>query len=628
LLSFDAATQLSVIIDQSPDYTPTEDSLYLVGSFNNWNPQDSNFLFKPLSNGRYVYDFLTPLPDFEFKITRGSWKRVEGGALGEPIGNRLYQSSHELRDTIHLLVKSWEDLREAIPYFDTIQLRVTEIPENTPIDATLYVVGNFNGWSPADPGFKLHAAADGSYFATIPLRSDTMEFKISRGSWAAIESRKNGLALPNRRYLVGEDDLREIQEISIANWEDLAGNQLRWHSFILLLAAIQGILLLFAINSFKVSNRVANYLLSALIGLVALTFLARLGAFNRQVFQQFPKLILLPDLIYFLYAPFFWLYLKALLANSWDKRRHLFWYFLPFFLAFLAYIPLLLKDKDSFTSLVVSQQLKDFSVVMAMIGWFFSFYYWLKAYRLFRRLEVKTASSDRSSLNFIGTMMKINALCLLLWLSTFLVGGLSWYLRKEWTAITDTMTDISWSVLAFGIFAMGYYVIRQPLFFRNPQLYLPPDLPLAKMEATEVDLPPVSSPDLGGDIDTSHSSQSVASGISDDDLSRLEEMMAGKKPYLNPGLSLSELADLMSMPSHQLSKIINDGFQKNFFDYINTYRIEAFKERIANDEHQERTILSIALDVGFNSKTAFNRAFKKHTQLTPRQYLRELKDPS
>ena len=66
--------QLTVIMEQAPSYTPEEDTLYIVGSFNNWNPGDQNFQFEQLADGRWQFDFLTPMPDFEYKITRGSWK--------------------------------------------------------------------------------------------------------------------------------------------------------------------------------------------------------------------------------------------------------------------------------------------------------------------------------------------------------------------------------------------------------------------------------------------------------------------------------------------------------------------------------------------------------------------------
>ena len=75
------------------------------------------------------------------------------------------------------------------------------------------------------------------------------------------------------------------------------------------------------------------------------------------------------------------------------------------------------------------------------------------------------------------------------------------------------------------------------------------------------------------------------------------------------------------MPPHVLSKVLNEGYDKNFFDFINTHRIEELKARLHNPQFRSYTLLSMALEVGFNSKTAFNRSFKKLTNQTPSEYL-------
>ena len=89
--------------------------------------------------------------------------------------------------------------------------------------------------------------------------------------------------------------------------------------------------------------------------------------------------------------------------------------------------------------------------------------------------------------------------------------------------------------------------------------------------------------------------------------------MLKNKPYANPNLSLNELASKLKMPPHILSKVINQGFQKNFFDFINTYRVDEFKIRMEDPKYRHYTLISVAYEVGFNSKTAFNRSFKKMT---------------
>jgi len=100
----------------------------------------------------------------------------------------------------------------------------------------------------------------------------------------------------------------------------------------------------------------------------------------------------------------------------------------------------------------------------------------------------------------------------------------------------------------------------------------------------------------------------------------LEKVMEVKKPYLEPMLTIHDLADLMKMPSHQLSKVIHKEFGKNFYEYVNHYRILRFKKQVVSEKLQHFTILAVAFDCGFNSKSAFNRIFKEQTGVTPRDY--------
>jgi AraC-like DNA-binding protein len=98
--------------------------------------------------------------------------------------------------------------------------------------------------------------------------------------------------------------------------------------------------------------------------------------------------------------------------------------------------------------------------------------------------------------------------------------------------------------------------------------------------------------------------------------------MASEKPYLDPNLSLPQLANDSGIPSHYLSQIINETFGLNFFDFINQYRVEEVKTKIVDPKFDSYSLLGIAFECGFNSKSAFNRIFKKSTGLTPREYKR------
>lgn len=96
------------------------------------------------------------------------------------------------------------------------------------------------------------------------------------------------------------------------------------------------------------------------------------------------------------------------------------------------------------------------------------------------------------------------------------------------------------------------------------------------------------------------------------------------KIYENPKLTLANLAKQLETNSKTVSNVINSGFDMNFNDFINHYRIEAVKEKLNSGEHKTTTLLGIAFDAGFNSKATFNRAFKKSTSLSPKYYLQKL----
>jgi AraC-like DNA-binding protein len=117
-----------------------------------------------------------------------------------------------------------------------------------------------------------------------------------------------------------------------------------------------------------------------------------------------------------------------------------------------------------------------------------------------------------------------------------------------------------------------------------------------------------------------YSDSTLSDTESDMYITELINYMESSKPYLEPSLKITEIADRLSIPAKSLSQSINQNLNKNFFDFVNSYRVEEAKKRILKSNGNAITILEILYDSGFNSKTAFNRAFKKHTGLTPTQF--------
>jgi adenylate cyclase len=102
----------------------------------------------------------------------------------------------------------------------------------------------------------------------------------------------------------------------------------------------------------------------------------------------------------------------------------------------------------------------------------------------------------------------------------------------------------------------------------------------------------------------------------------LEQIMIDYKLYLNPDLSLKDLGSYLELPANYVSQLLNLGFQKNFSEYVNTFRVREFKERVLLEKNKGLTIMAIAYDSGFNSKTVFNTFFKKIEGITPNTYLK------
>ncbi|MEM9895154.1 MAG: helix-turn-helix domain-containing protein [Bacteroidota bacterium] len=105
---------------------------------------------------------------------------------------------------------------------------------------------------------------------------------------------------------------------------------------------------------------------------------------------------------------------------------------------------------------------------------------------------------------------------------------------------------------------------------------------------------------------------------------RLLQLMEKEKVYRKSNLTLGELAEELSISVHHLSEIINMEFEKNFYDFVNAYRIEAVIQNLKNKNKEHLTLLAIGLESGFNSKSAFNTIFKKFTGQTPSQYRNSL----
>jgi AraC-like DNA-binding protein len=120
-----------------------------------------------------------------------------------------------------------------------------------------------------------------------------------------------------------------------------------------------------------------------------------------------------------------------------------------------------------------------------------------------------------------------------------------------------------------------------------------------------------------------HQTLKISEGKSTEIKSSLVRYMIEEKPFLNQELKQADVAAVLNFSVHEISQVLNSQMQLNFSDFVNSYRIEEVKERVATGEYRKYTVSAIAEQCGFNSKTTFYRAFKKSMGVSPSEYFKD-----
>jgi AraC-like DNA-binding protein len=508
---------------------------------------------------------------------------------------------------------------------------VTALPANTPEDAALYLVGSFNNWRPADARYRLRRQANGTYTAEILSGRPELEYKVSRGSWASVEGDARGDVRANRVATRAAARAGSL-EVRVRSWEDLTGTFQFYslYDLLLLFSCFQGVLLLVAIPSIQQANWAANRWLLAVLALSAGFTLLKVVSGYRDVANALPTLQLVPDLIGFLYGPLFYFYLRSLLFHERIGLGQRAYHFIPAGLQLLAYLPYFLLDGYEFQLKLVSHDalLRGVLLTTGLVALGSNVGYWLACRRTLRAYTraYQARVAAEQNLAYLTTVLGIQAVCLGLWAFLFGAVLVSRVLAFDIYTLADRNVDLIWLVFSAIPYFLGYVAIHQPEVFKVvPPTSVPvsPAGPLATAPASASASPAGLMPPAGSPAPTARAA-AVPSPEAEALQESLRRYMLEHQPYLDPNLSLHALAAGLQLPPHVLSRVINDGFGQSFFDFVNGYRVEAFKRRMRAPDAGRFTLLSLALEVGFNSKTAFNRAFKKHTGQTPREHLHDL----
>lgn len=361
-------------------------------------------------------------------------------------------------------------------------------------------------------------------------------------------------------------------------------------SIIILYGAVQGLLLTYALSRSPESAGTANRILMLFVLLISMVLFSRLIYVEGTViWQKYPHLFLIPDIPMFMYGPLLYFYFVSRLTEihiSWKRAA---WHFLPaavHLLILLSYLP---ESSETYLRRLQTADLWEYPTVN-LIAFLQLTAYWVASVRLLSQFR---ASHERPAISFptghLWAFLTVVLVSLVAWsykLATILISGLPG---------RDLLSEnLVWIVLSLNPAILAAFAMtRQSLFqsFRNRKKY-----------------------------DGSRLSNQEIARLAN----RLNHEMRQKKPYLDSQLKLQQLADQIQIHPKVLSQTINQHFGMNFSDYVNEFRVEAFKERYLQNGNIDKSILAIALESGFNSKTTFNTAFKKSTGQSPKEFIRSL----
>ncbi|WP_337967707.1 helix-turn-helix domain-containing protein [uncultured Flavobacterium sp.] len=315
-------------------------------------------------------------------------------------------------------------------------------------------------------------------------------------------------------------------------------------------------------------------------------------------YSDFPFLLGLELPMPLVQGPFLFLYTSTLTNQNRHKKYNLL-HFIPFIIAILVLLPFYTLPFDEKIN-IFNNQGKGYEVLITIL-----YAAVLFSGIIYALLSLQKLSKHRKNINNqFSFTEEIN----LAWLRYLIIGS-----SIIWLVVIFFDDQYIFSVVVFYLIFIGYFGIKQVGIFTNKSISENNNIETLPLETTSIK-------------DSSEKIKYEKSGLTPTELQaihqKLTQIMQDEKLYKNADLTLTELAQKINVHPNTLSQVINSAEQKNFYDYINFQRVEEFKKIIRLPENQKFTFLSVAFECGFNSKTAFNRNFKKATGLSPSEYLK------
>lgn len=340
---------------------------------------------------------------------------------------------------------------------------------------------------------------------------------------------------------------------------------------------------------FSPKNRQANRFLA---GLMAAISCWQIDGFFRVsgLYGQNANLYFLPIFYSFAFGPLIYFYVRSLTNRAFRFERKHGFHFLPVAVQALLYIVLTLQAYP-FRNWFWANVHDPYTYRIEFDGtWLSLLAYLIASLRLLKKygryVQENFSETSRLTLRWLQILLLILAVVCSQWAVELILRDFfgSYY-----------QYDHSYWLLGFFLIALGVAGLQQSnlatVAFRNE---------------TVADIPATPT--------------KTAADINPEHIERIRRAMTVDKLYLNPTLTLTELAQHVSLNSKVVSQVINTGIGKSFNDYVNDFRVDEVKQRLRTSDMARLTLLGIALESGFNSKTTFNRIFRQHTGQSPSEF--------
>ena len=341
------------------------------------------------------------------------------------------------------------------------------------------------------------------------------------------------------------------------------------------------VLLLLSQNNFK-SNRY--------LGLLLLTFSLWLldDFFNAaMIYQQNPNFYFLPIYYSLAFGPLIYLYTLSITQADFKFSKKQVWHFIPVLMQVLLYVFLQCKEYGfrrwfwEAIHLPYTYNIEFIGSLLSLIIYLFFSLQLVKQYQQWINNQYSEVS--KINLNWLKVVQGVLIIICCLWL-------IDTILRLVWQYYPTS--DFSATFMGFSILVLAGGALLQT------------NLKKVGFE---------------GSTKRNHAA-AITVAIDPLFLDKIKADMQENKYFLNPNLTLSVFAKKLGEPSRKISLHINQGFKKSFIDFVNEYRVQEFKKNIEDEKLTHLTLIGIAFESGFNSKSTFNRVFKKISGESPSAY--------